>query len=120
MSSTDISDTEEETLTPLEHAKQELIFATRRCRACDKSRVRELFETTPLDSDDATKYLSWASPDIAMMRFLLEHGADAHSFSIRYATMDEVKLLTEFGFDVKSDEIARIPEKISIGYLIKE
>ena len=68
-------------------------------------KVRRLFETTPLDADDATKYLSWASPDLAMMRFLLERGADAHSFSIRLAyhgSPDVVKLLTEFGFDVKS------------------
>lgn len=102
MSQTDSSDIEEETLTPLEHAKQELAWAT---WAHNKSRVRELFETTPLGADDAAKYLSWASPDIVMMRFLLERGADAHSFSIRLAhrgSLDVVKLLAEFGFDVKS------------------
>ena len=105
MSPTHSSDTEEETLTLLGHAKQELIFATRRCRVCDKSRVRELFETTPLDADDATKHLSWASPDIAMMHFLLERGADGHLFNIRRVdrgSLEVVKLLSEFGFDIKS------------------
>ena len=68
-------------------------------------KVRQLFETTPLDADDATKYLSWASPDLAMMRFLLERRADVHSFRIRLAyhgSLDVVKPLTEFGFDIKS------------------
>ena len=105
MSQTESSDSEEDTRTPLEHAQQELVFATLRRRACDRSRVRELFETTPLDANDATKCLSWASPDLDMMRFLLEHGADAHSFSITSAasgSLDVLKLLLEFGFDVKS------------------
>ena len=102
MSQTDSFDSEEETRTPHDRAKQELVMAT---RAHDKPRVRQLFETTPLDADDATEYLPWALPDVAMMRFLLEHGADARSISMRRAyrrSLDVVKLLTEFGFDVKS------------------
>jgi hypothetical protein len=88
--------------TPYDRAKQELVMAA---LAYDNVRVRELFETTPLDADDATEYLEWASPDLVMMRFLLERGANADSFSIRHAhhgSLDVLKLLAEFGFDVKS------------------
>ena len=102
MSRTD-SPLSEEELTPYDHAKQELRMAA---WAHDKSRVRELFEMTPLGAEDATKYLSWASPDLAMMRFLLERGADPDSYSIRLAcrkSLDIVRLLTEFGYDVKSE-----------------
>lgn len=93
----------EEEETPHNHARRELVMAA---RAYDKPRVRQLFETTPLDADDATKYLVWASPDLPMMRFLLERGADANSFGIRSTcrrSLDVLKLLAEFGFDVKSE-----------------
>ena len=92
----------EEEETPHDHARRELVRAA---WAHDKPRVRELFETTPLDADDATKYLVWASPDIPMMRFLLERRADANSFAIQSArdwSLDVLKLLAGFGFDVKS------------------
>lgn len=91
-----------EDATAYDHARQELILAA--C-AHDKSRVRELFETTPLGADDATRYLVWAAPDLQMMRFLLERGADANSFSTRivyYGSLDVLRLLAEFGYDVKS------------------
>jgi hypothetical protein len=40
-----------------------------------------------------------------MMRFLLGRGADANSFSIRLVyrgSLDVLRLLAEFGYDVKS------------------
>lgn len=71
--------------------------------AYDSSRVRELFETTPINADDAIEYLEWASPGLPVMRSLLERGADAGSFNIRLAShgsVDGANLLSEVEFDV--------------------
>lgn len=87
--------------TPYGRAKQELVMAA---WAFDSSRVRELFETTPLNSDDATEYLELASPGLPVMRSLLERGADAGSFNFRLAShgpVDVTNLPSEVHFDVK-------------------
>lgn len=101
MSQTDSSDSEEKTLTPYDRAKQELVMTA---WAHDNPKFANCLRRHH-SMLIATKYLSWASPDLAMMRFLLERGADVHSFRIRLAyhgSLDIVKPLTEFGFDIKS------------------
>lgn len=75
------------------------------CKANDVACVRELFATRQLSDNDATKCSFHASPDLALMRCLLEQGAD---FS-RYLwvkpppSLDMVKLFVEFGYDVKAE-----------------
>jgi hypothetical protein len=74
-----------------DHAKHELTVAA---QARNKTLVRELFETTPLDADDATEYLEWASSDLTLLRSL--RGADLNSHRMesacRRGSLDVLKL----------------------------
>ena len=75
------------------------------CRKEDTARNRELFRTTPLNAEDATAILRNALPDrVALMRCLLEHGADPTTalFLEDLRDLDVLKLLTQFGFDIRS------------------
>lgn len=75
------------------------------CRKEDIARIRELFRTTPLNAQDATALLRNALPDrIALIRCLLEHGADPNTafLSEDLRDLDVLKLLTQFGFDIRS------------------
>jgi hypothetical protein len=94
--------TEDEIFSENFHNLEELELA---CRKQDIARIHELFRTTPLNDRDATNLLRNSLPDrITLMRCLLEHGADPNTafFSEDLRNLDALKLLTEFGFDIKS------------------
>ena len=83
-----------------EQAVQELRAAY---QAGDVARTRNLFETTPLTVADANFILPRAKRNIPLMRCLLEQGADPNACGIRLLrSLDALKLLTEFGYDIKS------------------
>jgi hypothetical protein len=75
------------------------------CKANDIARVRELFATRPLTGLDADLYGGLTSPDLPLMRCLLEHGADIerHLLVSPPTSLDMVKLFVEFGYDVKAE-----------------
>lgn len=75
------------------------------CRANDIARVRELFATRLLNDKDATSCSFTTSPDLPLMRCLLEHGADFARYLLVEAppSLDMVKLFVEFGYDVKAE-----------------
>jgi hypothetical protein len=73
--------------------------------ACDEDdipRIKRLFATTSLDSDDANKVFT-PRHSIQTLQCLLEHGANANGFvSSRYApSLEALKILARFGYDVK-------------------
>ena len=72
------------------------------CAANNIPRVREIFAVESLDKDYASKY-SLDVESLDMMRCLLELGADILAYTNRRppGSLDRVKLLVEFGYDVK-------------------
>ena len=81
-------------------------------QACDNkdlSKAQQLFAPLNLASNDASKALRHISKKnldtrASICRLLLEHGADANVVpSITTTSLEVVKLLTEFGFDIKSE-----------------
>ena len=94
--------TEDEIFSENFHNLEELELA---CRKEDTALSRELSRTTPLNAKDATALLRNALPDrIALIRCLLEHGADPNTafFSEDLRDLDVLKFLTQFGFDIRS------------------
>lgn len=74
--------------------------------ACDEeniSRIAHLLKTTSLDSDDATDVAN-EQHSVRTLQCLLEHGADADRIasSLGGPSLDVLKLLTRFGYDVKA------------------
>lgn len=74
--------------------------------ACDEDdipRIAQLLTTTPLDSADATDVVT-KKHSIRTLQCLLEHGADADRIrsKIRVPSLDVLKLLARFGYNVKA------------------
>jgi len=70
--------------------------------------VSQLFANHPFTADDATNALedSHVTPDPALIRVLLQHGADVNALSIRKVTWSKhptelLRLLAEYGYDFK-------------------
>ena len=74
------------------------------CAANNISRVREIFAVESLDKDYATKY-NRDVESLDMMRCLFEHGADISAWTNRRPprSLDKMKLLVEFDYDVKAE-----------------
>jgi hypothetical protein len=74
------------------------------CEENDIPRVSELFNTRPLSQKDATS-CTFRISDLALMRCLLEHGADLRRYLEKNAppSLDMIKLFVEFGYDVKAE-----------------
>ena len=75
--------------------------------ACDEEdipHITDLLTTTSLDSADATDVFT-KRHSIRTLQCLLEHGADANRISskIRTPSLDVLKLLARFGYDVKAN-----------------
>lgn len=75
--------------------------------ACDEDdipRIAHLLTTTSLDSADATSVVT-KKHSIRTLQCLLEHGADATRIrgKLRVPSLDILKLLASFGYDVKSN-----------------
>ncbi|GAB7325796.1 hypothetical protein MBLNU13_g09884t2 [Cladosporium sp. NU13] len=75
--------------------------------ACDEDdipRIAHLLTTTSLDSADATNVVT-KKHSIRTLQCLLEHGADTNRIQsrIRLPSLDVLKLLTRFGYDVKAN-----------------
>jgi hypothetical protein len=66
-------------------------------------RVSQLFATTSLQADDATRALGHASTRPAVLRCLLMHGADPKAFGRieRVRSAEVLRLLVEFGYDIR-------------------
>lgn len=73
------------------------------CKADDLPRIRQLLTTTSLGRSDANGVFASSLP-LSVLRCLLEHGADADFIGSKNhdLTLDVLKLLVEFGFDVKA------------------
>jgi hypothetical protein len=73
------------------------------CEAEDVTHVRQLLTTTILGSSDATAAFK-PSLSVPVLRCLLEGGADADSIVTkrRPQSLEQLKLLAEFGYDVRS------------------
>lgn len=71
------------------------------CKAGDLPRIRQLLTTTSLDRSDANGVFASSLP-LSVLRCLLEHGADADFIEKRGLTLDVLRLLAEFDFDVKA------------------
>ena len=74
--------------------------------ACDEDdipRIVHLLTTTSLDSADATDVVT-KKHSIRTLQCLLEHGADATCIrsKLRVPSLDVLKLLARFGYDVKA------------------
>jgi hypothetical protein len=75
------------------------------CKTNNIARVRELFTTRSLNETDATLCSYTISPDLPLMRCLLEHGAGFAS-DLRVQpppSLDMVELFVEFGYNVKAE-----------------
>ena len=72
--------------------------------ADDVSRVREIFAAELLDKEYATT-CSRDAESLDMMRCLLEHGVDISTYTNGRPpeSHEKVKLLAEFGYDVKAE-----------------
>jgi hypothetical protein len=74
------------------------------CEAEDTTRIRQLLTTTILGGSDTTR--AFESPfSVPVLRCLLECGANASPVTRRHKIqcLDQLKLLAEFGFDVRSE-----------------
>lgn len=74
--------------------------------ACDEEdipRIGQLLTTTPLNSADATNVVT-KKHSIRTLQCLLEHGADADRVrsKLRVPSLDVLKVLARFGYDVKA------------------
>jgi len=75
-------------------------------RVNDIIRVREEFATRLLNEGDATICSYNTSPNLPLIRCLLEHGADFTRYLLLVLpppSLDTVKLFVEFGYDVKAE-----------------
>lgn len=73
------------------------------CQLKDYNLVRQLLDNPSATAADATACLQDSYKDLSLVRILLEHGADpAVCAQIRYmrGSIELVKLLVEFGYDV--------------------
>jgi hypothetical protein len=80
------------------------------CYAGDIERISQLFANAPLDAEDATLALedSLMDMDPALVRVLLENGADISSISVRDIPRSGqvsklLQLLAEYNYDFKTD-----------------
>jgi hypothetical protein len=74
------------------------------CKAEDTTRIRQLLTTTILGSSDVTH--AFEGPfSVPVLRCLLECGANANLVTRghKIQSLDQLKLLAEFGFDVRSE-----------------
>ena len=74
------------------------------CSANDSQRLRELLDSGCITRADATECLDRTVGKLSLMRMLLEYGADPAVCAIPRCmkrSIDLVKLLVEFGYDIK-------------------
>lgn len=74
------------------------------CKAKDFSRVRGVLNESAVTAADATSCLKETRKNLPLMRLLLEHGADPSVCASTWymkESFDLVKLLVEFGHDIK-------------------
>jgi len=74
------------------------------CKAEDSKRVAELLSDGTITAADATACLEKTWRDLSVTRLLLEHGADPAVCARTYRmsqSFDLIKLLVEFGYDIK-------------------
>lgn len=73
------------------------------CNNGDITHIRQLFAQGRLDADDASEAVEMNTHDPALIRCLLENGADPAIAEITLVESGEVlRLLTKFGYDIKS------------------
>ena len=82
-----------------ELARQRLILAVKEDNV---ERLSQLFTTTSLKVDDATRALGHALNNPAVMQCLLVHGADPRVFDKieRVRSAEVLRLLVDFGYDI--------------------
>lgn len=74
------------------------------CGANDSQRLRQLLDSGSITRADATASLDSTLAKLPLMRMLLEHGADPAACAIPQfmkRSIDLVKLLVDFGYDIK-------------------
>jgi hypothetical protein len=74
------------------------------CSANDGQRLRELLDSGSITRANATACLDMTLAKLPLMRMLLEHGADPAACATPRCmkrSIDLVKLLVEFGYDIK-------------------
>jgi hypothetical protein len=119
----DISIAPEMQLSPSE-AQDELRTAY---YAGDIERISQLFANAPLDAEDATRALedSLMEMDPALIRVLLENGADISSISVRDIPRsgqvgELLELLAEYDYDFKADGHRILQSVLSVIHQQKE
>lgn len=83
--------------------RKQLQFA---CRAKDYNHIRQLLDNSSATAADATACLQDSYKDLSLVRVLLEHGADpavCAQTSYMRDSMELVKLLVEFGYDISTN-----------------
>lgn len=94
-------------MTVTDAEARDLLFQA--CDNKDLAKAQQLFAASNLAASDASEALRHISKNnldtrAPICRLLLEHGADANVVpSITTTSLEVVKLLTEFGFDIKSE-----------------
>jgi hypothetical protein len=76
------------------------------CKANDVQRVAELLNGNSVTAADATECLDETTQHLPLMRLLLEHGADPAACATTRCmgeSIELVKLLVEFGYDIKKN-----------------
>lgn len=70
------------------------------CTAGRLDEVEEMFNTGRMSAEDASKALEEAVNDLAILRCLLEHGADPQALELRVVkSIETLKLLAGYGYD---------------------
>jgi hypothetical protein len=90
-------------------------------------RISQLFANAPLDAEDATRALedSLMEMDPALIRVLLENGADISSISVRDIPRsgqvgELLELLAEYDYDFKADGHRILQSVLSVIHQQKE
>lgn len=74
------------------------------CSANDSQRLQELLDSGTVTRADANACLEFTKDQLPLMRMLLQHGADpavCATTRLMKRSIDLVKLLVEFGYDIK-------------------